>query len=93
MSGVGQRGESIDDAETIEGAREIVRGRLPGRHDVDETRADLSPSGHIRRNDPGIGHRHGDAPRGHFAVRARKCRSAKSRKAFQSAGTAMCPPL
>jgi hypothetical protein len=50
MFRVSQRGESIDDADTIEGAREIVRGRPPGRYDVDEIRAEPVPSGHTGRS-------------------------------------------
>jgi hypothetical protein len=34
MFRMSQRGESIDDADMIEGPREIVRGRPPGRYDV-----------------------------------------------------------
>jgi hypothetical protein len=44
-----QRGEGIDDADTIDGAREIVRRGLPDRNDVDEIQADPFPSGHISR--------------------------------------------
>ena len=50
MFRVSQRGEGIDDAETIGGAREIVRGRPPGRYDVDEIRAEPFPSGHTSRS-------------------------------------------
>lgn len=39
MFRVSRRGEGIDDAETIEGAREIVRGEPPSRYEVDEIRA------------------------------------------------------
>jgi hypothetical protein len=35
----------IDDADTIEGARGIVRGQSPGRYDVDEIRAEPFPWG------------------------------------------------
>lgn len=42
--------EVIDDADTIEGARGIVRGQPPGRYDVDEIRADPLPSGHTSRS-------------------------------------------
>jgi hypothetical protein len=46
---VSYRGEGIDDADTIEGARGIVRGQSPGRYDVDEIRAEPFPSGHTSR--------------------------------------------
>jgi hypothetical protein len=46
---VSRGGEGIDDADTIEGAREIVRGQPTGRHDLDEIRADPFPSGHTSR--------------------------------------------
>jgi hypothetical protein len=36
MFRVSHRGEGIDDADTLEGARRIVRGQPPGRYDVDE---------------------------------------------------------
>jgi hypothetical protein len=49
MFRVGQRGEGIDDADTIEGAREIVRGQPQDRYEVDEIRADPFPSGHSSR--------------------------------------------
>jgi hypothetical protein len=39
----------IDDADTIEGARGIVRGQSPGRYDVDEIRAESFASGHTSR--------------------------------------------
>jgi hypothetical protein len=39
MFRVSQRGEGIDDADSIEGGREIVRGQPQGRYDVDEIRA------------------------------------------------------
>src|SRR5262245_21957162 len=45
MFRVSQRGEGIDDADTIDGAREIVRGQSPGRYEVDEIRAEPFPSG------------------------------------------------
>lgn len=32
MFRVSGKGEAIDDADTIEGAREIVRGQSPGRY-------------------------------------------------------------
>jgi hypothetical protein len=40
MFRVSHRGEGIDDAESIGGARAIVRGQPPGRYDVDEIRAE-----------------------------------------------------
>jgi hypothetical protein len=46
MSRVSHRGEGIDDADTIEGARQIVIGQPPGRYDIDEIRAHPFPSGH-----------------------------------------------
>jgi hypothetical protein len=46
MLRVSHGGEGLDDAETLEGAREIVRGQSPGRYDVDEIRAEPFPSGH-----------------------------------------------
>ena len=42
--------DSIDDADTIEGTRKIVRGQPPGRYDVDELRAEPVPSGHTGRS-------------------------------------------
>jgi hypothetical protein len=42
--------EGIDDAETIEGAREIVRSEPPGRYDVDEIRAEPFANGHTSRS-------------------------------------------
>ena len=50
MFRVCQRGEAIDDADTIEGVRSIVQGRSPGRYDVDEIRAEPVPSGHTGRS-------------------------------------------
>ena len=50
MFRVSQRGEGIDDADTIDGARTIARGRPPGRYDVDEIRAEPFPSGHASRS-------------------------------------------
>jgi hypothetical protein len=50
MFRVSQRGECIDDADTIEGAREIVRDQLPGRYDVDEIRGEPFPSRHTNRS-------------------------------------------
>src|SRR5262249_26779004 len=41
MFRVSHRGEGIDDADTIEGARGIVRGQSPGRYEVDEIRPNL----------------------------------------------------
>jgi hypothetical protein len=49
MLRVSHRGEGIDDAETVEGAREIVRDQPAGRYDVDEIRAEPLPSGHTSR--------------------------------------------
>jgi hypothetical protein len=39
MFRVSHRGEGIDDADTIAGARAIVGGQPPGRYGVDEIRA------------------------------------------------------
>ena len=49
MFRVSHRGEGIDDADNIEGARKIVRGQAPGRYDVDEIQAEPFPSGHTSR--------------------------------------------
>jgi hypothetical protein len=49
MVRVSHRGDGIDDADTIEGARGIVQGQPPGRYDVDEIRAEPFPSGHTSR--------------------------------------------
>jgi hypothetical protein len=46
MFRVSQRGEGIDDAESIEGVHRIVRSQPPGRHDVDEIRAEPFPGAH-----------------------------------------------
>ena len=46
MFRVTHKGEGIDIADTIEGAREIVRGQPPGRYDVDEITAGPSPTDH-----------------------------------------------
>jgi hypothetical protein len=42
-------GENIGDAETIDGARELVRLEKPGRYHVDEIRADQFPFRHTSR--------------------------------------------
>jgi hypothetical protein len=44
-----QRGEGLNNADTIEGAREIVRGQATGRYYVDEIQAVPFPSGHTSR--------------------------------------------
>ena len=49
MFRVSHRGEGIDDAGTLEGARGIVRGQRRGRYTVDEIRAEPFPSGHTSR--------------------------------------------
>jgi hypothetical protein len=49
MFRVSYRGEGIDDADTIEGARGIVRGQPPDRYDVDEIRAEPFPPGQTSR--------------------------------------------
>ena len=46
----GHRGEGIDDADTIDGARTIVQGQPPGRYDLDEIRAEPFSSGHTSRS-------------------------------------------
>jgi hypothetical protein len=50
MFRVSHKGEGIDAAESIDGAREIVRRRAPGRSDVDEIRAEPIPPGHTSRS-------------------------------------------
>jgi hypothetical protein len=50
MFRVSQKGEGIADADEIQGGREIVRSEPSGRYDVDETRAEAFPSGHISRS-------------------------------------------
>jgi hypothetical protein len=40
MFRVSHRGQGIDDADTIESAREIARGQEPGRYDIDEILAE-----------------------------------------------------
>jgi hypothetical protein len=49
MFRISQRGEDIDDADTIGGTREIIRGLQPGRFDVDEIRDEPFGSGHTSR--------------------------------------------
>jgi hypothetical protein len=41
-----RKGEGIDDADTIDVARAIVRGNLPSRHNLAEIGAERLPSGH-----------------------------------------------
>jgi hypothetical protein len=50
MFRVSHRGDCIADADTIDGARGIIRGRALGRYDVDESRAEPFPSGHTSRS-------------------------------------------
>ena len=52
MFRVSRQGEGLEDADTIDGAREIVQDHPPGRYDVDEIRADPFPfpSGHTSRS-------------------------------------------
>jgi hypothetical protein len=45
MFRVTHKGEGLDNADTIDGARQIVRGQTPGRYDVDEIRGEPFPSG------------------------------------------------
>jgi hypothetical protein len=49
MFRVSRKGEGFEDADTIEGARRIVRGQPPGRYEVDEIRAEPFPSAHTSR--------------------------------------------
>jgi hypothetical protein len=49
MFRVSHNGDGLDDADTIEGAREIVRGQTRGRYDVEEIRAESFPMGHTSR--------------------------------------------
>ena len=50
MYWISQRAEGIGDADTSEGAREVVRGQPPGRYDVDEIRADPFVTGYASRS-------------------------------------------
>jgi hypothetical protein len=50
MFRVSHRRDGIADADTIEGAREIVRDQPTGRFDIDEIRDDPFPSGHTSRS-------------------------------------------
>ena len=45
-----RKGEGIDDADTIEVARAIVRGNLPSRHNLAEIGAQRLPTGHTGRH-------------------------------------------
>lgn len=49
MFRVSHKGKGIGDADTVEGAREIVRGEPLGRYDVDEIPAEPFASGHTSR--------------------------------------------
>ena len=49
MFRVSRQGGAIDDSDTIDGAREIVPGKPPGRYGVDEIRSDPFPAGHTSR--------------------------------------------
>jgi hypothetical protein len=49
MFRVSHQGQGIDDADSIEVAREIARCQPQGRYDVDEIRAAPFPSGHTSR--------------------------------------------
>jgi hypothetical protein len=53
------RDDFIDDADTIDGAREIVRAQPPGRYHVDEISADPLTSGQTSRR-WGVAIRHPD---------------------------------
>jgi hypothetical protein len=61
MFRVSHQGEGIDDADTIDGAGEIVRDQPARRYDVDEIRADPFLSGHTSRS-WGRRIRHQDGP-------------------------------
>ena len=50
MFRVSHQGEGIDGADTLDGAREKVRGQPPSRYDVDEIRREAFPSGHTSRS-------------------------------------------
>jgi hypothetical protein len=50
MFRVGRHGQGIDDVDSIEGARENVRGQPSVRDDEDEVRADPCPSSHTGRS-------------------------------------------
>jgi hypothetical protein len=50
MLRVSHKGEGIDHADSMAGARAIVRGQEPGRYDVDEIRAEPFPSGYTSRS-------------------------------------------
>jgi hypothetical protein len=50
MFRVSRQGQGIDDADTLDGARQVVRGQPPGRYDVDEIRAEPFASGHTSRS-------------------------------------------
>jgi hypothetical protein len=50
MFWISHQGEGIDDADNIEGAREVARSGQPGRYDVDEIRAEPFASGHASRS-------------------------------------------
>jgi hypothetical protein len=47
---VSHHGEGIDDADKIEGARQIVQRQSPGRCDLREIRAEPFPSEHNSRS-------------------------------------------
>ena len=49
MFRVSHQSEGIDDADTIDGDREIVRKQPPGHYDVQEIRAEPFPAGHTSR--------------------------------------------
>ena len=59
MLRVSHQGEGIDDADTINGARQIVGAQPPGRYNIDEIRAEPFASGHTSRQ-WGRMIRHGD---------------------------------
>jgi hypothetical protein len=50
MFRVSREGQGIDDADTIDEARGVVRVQSPGRYEVDDIRGDPFPSGHSSRS-------------------------------------------
>jgi hypothetical protein len=49
MYRVNRQGDGLDDADTIEGARQVVPGQPPGRYHIDQICAELLPSCHTSR--------------------------------------------
>ena len=50
MFRISRKSEDIDDADTIDGVRQVVQDQPLGRYDVDEIWADPLPSGHTSRS-------------------------------------------